>query len=35
MASGIYAIENTVTGMIYLGQAASIERRWRHHVLGF
>jgi group I intron endonuclease len=32
MASGIYAIDNAVTGMIYIGQAGDIEKRWQSHV---
>lgn len=31
MSSGIYAIENTVTGMIYVGSAGDIFRRWMAH----
>lgn len=30
--SGIYSIENTETGMIYLGQAMDIHKRWQSHV---
>lgn len=31
MATGVYAIENTVNGMIYVGGAADIDRRWIQH----
>ncbi len=28
---GIYCIENTVTGSLYIGSSVNIERRWRSH----
>lgn len=31
MASGVYAIENTITGMMYIGSAGDIFRRWLAH----
>lgn len=31
MTTGVYAIENTITGMLYVGGAADIERRWMQH----
>lgn len=31
MESGIYAIENTETGEIYIGQSHNITTRWGHH----
>jgi group I intron endonuclease len=30
--SGIYAIENTVNGKIYIGQAQDVYRRWHAHM---
>jgi DNA-binding CsgD family transcriptional regulator len=34
MASGIYRITNTITGMIYIGQAKDIDKRWKQHIDG-
>lgn len=31
MASGIYKIENTVNGKLYIGSAVSLAGRWRQH----
>jgi group I intron endonuclease len=30
--SGIYAIENTVNGKIYIGSSIDILNRWKHHL---
>ncbi len=32
MSSGIYSIDNTENGWIYLGRAADIKKRWQQHV---
>lgn len=32
MASGVYSIENTKNGMVYVGQSANTKTRWREHV---
>jgi group I intron endonuclease len=32
---GIYKLTNTVTGMIYIGQAQDIAKRWRQHIAMF
>ena len=29
--SGIYCIENLITGKVYIGQADHIKRRWQNH----
>jgi len=31
MNSGIYKIENTINGKVYIGSAIDIEKRWREH----
>ena len=28
---GIYKIENSITGEVYIGQSRDIHERWRHH----
>ena len=30
--SGIYKITNTATGMVYIGQAVDIKKRWKEHI---
>lgn len=30
--SGIYKITNTTTGMVYIGQAVNIKKRWKEHI---
>ena len=32
MASGVYSIENTKNGLVYVGQSANIKTRWQEHV---
>ena len=32
---GIYKLTNTVTGMVYIGKAHDIEKRWRQHIAMF
>ena len=32
MTCGIYMIQNTTNGKIYIGQAIDIEKRWKRHV---
>lgn len=29
--TGIYKIENTITGEVYVGQSKNIEKRWANH----
>ena len=31
MKSGIYAIWNSITNKIYVGQAVNITKRWKNH----
>ncbi len=31
MTTGVYAITNTVSGKIYVGQAQNVEKRWNDH----
>ena len=32
MTCGIYMIQNTTNGKIYIGQAIDIEKRWKNHI---
>lgn len=32
MTSGIYKIENAITGAIYIGSSRNIDNRWKYHV---
>jgi group I intron endonuclease len=34
MASGIYKIENTITGKCYVGSSVNVKKRWATHLLG-
>jgi group I intron endonuclease len=32
MISGVYVIENNITGKVYIGSSQDVKRRWREHV---